>query len=39
MGGLVLSRVGYDRWLRFVLPYCGIVLVICIVFMIIGATL
>ncbi len=39
MGGLVLSRVGYDRWLRFVLPYCGIVLVICLAFMVIGAAL
>ena len=27
MGGLALSRVGYDRYLRFVLPYFGIVLV------------
>jgi uncharacterized ion transporter superfamily protein YfcC len=39
MGGLVLSRVGYDRWLRFVLPYCGIVLLICIAFMVVGAAI
>ncbi len=37
MGGLTLSRIGYNRYLRFVLPYFAIVLVICIVFMFIGA--
>ena len=39
MGGLALSRIGYDRYLRFVLPYCGIVLIICIAFMFAGAVL
>ena len=37
MGGLALSRVGYDRYLRFVLPFFGIALVISLVFMFIGA--
>ena len=39
MGGLALSRIGYDRYLRFVLPYCGIVLIICIAFMFAGVVL
>jgi len=36
MGGLALSRIGYNRWLRFVMPFFGIALLICIVFMFIG---
>ena len=39
MGGLALSRVGYDRWLRFVMPFFAIALVICLVFMFIGTAL
>jgi uncharacterized ion transporter superfamily protein YfcC len=39
MGGLALSRVGYDRYLRFVLPFFGIALVISLVFVVIGAAL
>ena len=39
MGGLALSRIGYDRYLRFVLPYFGILLIICIAFMFAGAVL
>jgi uncharacterized ion transporter superfamily protein YfcC len=39
MGGLALSRVGYDRYLRFVLPYFGIALGICIAFMFAGAAI
>jgi uncharacterized ion transporter superfamily protein YfcC len=37
MGGLALSRVGYDQYLRFALPYFAIVLTICIGFMVAGA--
>jgi uncharacterized ion transporter superfamily protein YfcC len=37
MGGLTLSRIGYDRYLRFVMPYFGIALVLSMVFMFIGA--
>jgi uncharacterized ion transporter superfamily protein YfcC len=32
MGGLALSKVGYDRYLRFVWPYLAIVFVICCAF-------
>ena len=32
MGGLALSKVGYDRYLRFVWPFLVAVFVICIVF-------
>jgi len=39
MGGLALSRVGYDRYLRFVLPFFGIALVISVAFVGIGAAL
>ena len=37
MGGLALSRVGYDRYLRFVLPFFGIALVISVAFVALGA--
>jgi uncharacterized ion transporter superfamily protein YfcC len=36
MGGLALSRVGYDRYLRFVMPFFAIALVICLAFMFIA---
>jgi uncharacterized ion transporter superfamily protein YfcC len=39
MGGLALSRVGYDRYLRFVLPFFGIALGISLGFVVIGAAL
>ena len=39
MGGLALSRVGYDRYLRFVLPFFGIALVISLAFVAVGAAL
>jgi uncharacterized ion transporter superfamily protein YfcC len=39
MGGLALSRVGYDRYLRFVLPFFGIALGISLAFVVIGAAL
>jgi uncharacterized ion transporter superfamily protein YfcC len=39
MGGLALSRVGYNRYLRFVMPFFGLALVVCIIFMFIGAAI
>jgi uncharacterized ion transporter superfamily protein YfcC len=39
MGGLALSRVGYDRYLRFVLPFFGIALTISLVFVVLGAAI
>jgi uncharacterized ion transporter superfamily protein YfcC len=37
MGGLALSRVGYDRYLRFVWPFLLAVFVICCAFVGIAA--
>ncbi|MEV4423607.1 YfcC family protein [Patulibacter sp. NPDC049589] len=37
MGGLALSKIGYDRYLRFVLPFFGIALVLCLAFVGVGA--
>ena len=39
MGGLALSRIGYDRYLRFALPFFGIALAISLAFVVIGAAL
>ena len=39
MGGIALCRIRYDRFLRFVLPFFGIALVISLAFVIVGATL
>lgn len=39
MGGLALSKVGYDRYLRFVLPFFGLALVISLAFVFVGASL
>ena len=39
MGGLTLAKVRYDRYLRFLLPFLAIVLVILLAAMAIGATL
>jgi uncharacterized ion transporter superfamily protein YfcC len=36
MGGLALAKIGYDRYLRFVLPYMGILLILISVFVAIG---
>ena len=36
MGGLALSRVRYDRYLRFVAPLLGILLVLTCLFMLLG---
>jgi uncharacterized ion transporter superfamily protein YfcC len=38
MGGLTLAKVRYDRYLRFLLPFLGVVLVILIAAMAIGAS-
>jgi uncharacterized ion transporter superfamily protein YfcC len=37
MGGLALSKVGYDRYLKFVWPYLAAVLVVCVAFIGISA--
>jgi uncharacterized ion transporter superfamily protein YfcC len=37
MGGLALSKVGYDRYLRFVWPFALAVFVVCCVFIGISA--
>jgi uncharacterized ion transporter superfamily protein YfcC len=39
MGGLALSRIGYNRYLRFVLPFFGIALLISLAFVAIGAAI
>ena len=39
MGGLALSRIGYNRYLRFVMPFFGIALLISLIFMFIGAAI
>jgi uncharacterized ion transporter superfamily protein YfcC len=36
MGGLALSKIGYDKYLRFVAPYLGIVFVVIGLFMAAG---
>jgi uncharacterized ion transporter superfamily protein YfcC len=36
MGGLALGKVGYDKYLKFVAPYLGIVFVAVMVFMAVG---
>jgi uncharacterized ion transporter superfamily protein YfcC len=37
MGGLALSKVGYDRYLRFVWPFLLAVFVVCCAFIGIAA--
>lgn len=37
MGGLALSKIGYDRYLRFVLPFFAVALVLSLAFVGIGA--
>jgi uncharacterized ion transporter superfamily protein YfcC len=39
MGGLALSKVGYDRYLRFVWPYLVVVFVVCCAFVGISAAM
>jgi uncharacterized ion transporter superfamily protein YfcC len=36
MGGLTLARIGYDRYLRFAIPYFLILLVLSMAFMFVG---
>ena len=38
MGGLTLAKVGYDRFLRFVVPYLVVLFVVVTIFVAIGAT-
>ena len=39
MGGLALAKVRYDRYLRFVTPLLGILIVLCVVIIAIGASI
>lgn len=39
MGGLALAKVRYDRYLRFVAPLLGILIVLCIALLVLGASL
>jgi uncharacterized ion transporter superfamily protein YfcC len=39
MGGIALARVGYDKYLRFVAPLLGILFVLTLVFLGLGAML
>ena len=39
MGGLALSKVGYDRYLKFVWPFLVVVFVVCCAFVGIAAAL
>jgi uncharacterized ion transporter superfamily protein YfcC len=39
MGGLALSKIGYDKYIRFIAPYLGILLVLIAVFVGIGAVI
>jgi uncharacterized ion transporter superfamily protein YfcC len=39
MGGLALARVGYDRYIRFVAPLMGILFVLTLGFLVLGAVL
>jgi uncharacterized ion transporter superfamily protein YfcC len=39
MGGLALAKVRYDQYLRFVMPLLGILFVLCLAFISIGAVI
>lgn len=39
MGGIALSRIRYDQFLRFVMPFFAFALVISVVFVVLGAAL
>jgi uncharacterized ion transporter superfamily protein YfcC len=39
MGGIALSRIRYDQFLRFVLPFFGIALAISLAFVVLGAAI
>ena len=39
MGGIALARIRYDQFLRFVLPFFAIALVISVAFVVVGAAL
>ena len=39
MGGLALAKLGYDRYLRFVLPFIGIMFILVSIFVFIGTLL
>ena len=39
MGGLVLAKVRYDHYLRFALPFVGMVIVVVCAFLALGETI
>jgi uncharacterized ion transporter superfamily protein YfcC len=39
MGGLALAKVGYDKYVRFIVPYLGILFVAVTIFLIMGQAL
>lgn len=39
MGGLALSRIGFNKYLRFVLPFLGIALALSLAFVVLGAAI
>ncbi len=39
MGGLALAKVGYDKYIKFIVPYLAILFVVVTVFLIVGQAL
>lgn len=39
MGGLALSRIGFNKYLRFLLPFLGIALALSLAFVVLGAAI
>jgi uncharacterized ion transporter superfamily protein YfcC len=39
MGGLTLAKVGYDEYVRFILPYLGIMFIMVCAFLAIGTAI
>ncbi len=39
MGGLALAKVGYDKYVRFVVPYMAILFVAVTIFLMLGQAL
>ena len=39
MGGLTLAKVGYDNYVRFILPYLGIMFIMVCAFLAIGTAI
>jgi uncharacterized ion transporter superfamily protein YfcC len=39
MGGLALAKVGYNKYVRFIVPYLGILFVAVTIFLMLGQAL